>query len=139
MADPRSGVQTLSSGTGQAVGVFIPIELWTEVQAEVLPLLQVAWERLHGGQQKVEPAEPIDDWKLLLDHWDFKYPVERKVACGHCGQTTDNWQEDLPRKFVLKSASLGGLVTFECQVCQSRVIKRHFKDGIKEETTPRKP
>jgi len=138
MADPRSGVQTLSSGTGQTVGIFIPLELWTEVQADVLPLLQVAWERLQGGQQKAEPAEPIDDWKLLLDHWDFKYPVERNVTCGHCGQATNNWQEDLPRKFVLKTAGLGGLVAFECQACQSKVIKRHFKDGIKVETTPSK-
>lgn len=134
MADPSNGVQTLFSGTGQTVGVFIPSRLWAEVEADVLPYVHRAWERLQGPQ---EMAEPRDDWDLLVANWDFNYPVEMQVDCGHCGQSTPNWQEDVPRRFRLKAASLGGLVAFECQACKSRVTKRYFKDQVKVETTPR--
>ena len=134
MADPSSCVQTLCSGGGEKAGVFIPFELWSEVEAEVLPLVQRVWERKYGGQ---EQAEPIGDWDMLVNNWDFTYPVEMDLSCGHCGQSTPNWREDVPRKFRLKAASLGGLVAFECQACRSRVTKRHFKDGIRVETTPR--
>ena len=133
MADPSSGVQTLYSGSGERVGVYIPADLWAEVEAEVIPVLQVGYERLHGRQ---ETFEPLQDWDLLVAHWDFPYPVDMGVSCGQCGSSTENWKEDTPRTFRLKAASLGGLVVFECLACHSRVSKRHFKDGIKSETSP---
>ncbi|MFP4257718.1 MAG: hypothetical protein ACLFRE_01845 [Desulfovermiculus sp.] len=133
MADPRSGVQTLYSGSGDEVGVYIPADVWAEVKSEVLPCLQKAQKRLQGMKHQ---AEPIQDWELLVSNWDFRYPVNREVVCGQCGSSTSNWEEDDPRKFRLKAASLGGLVVFECQKCRSRVTKRHFKDTMKMETTP---
>ncbi|MFW5970809.1 MAG: hypothetical protein ACOCQT_01790 [Desulfovermiculus sp.] len=133
MADPRSGVQTLYSGSGDEVGVYIPADVWAEVKSEVLPCLQKAHKRLQGAKHQ---AEPMQDWELLVSNWDFRYPVNREVVCGQCGSSTSNWEEDDPRKFRLKAASLGGLVVFECQKCRSRVTKRHFKDTMKMETTP---
>jgi hypothetical protein len=135
MADPLISVQTLYSATGESVGVYIPAELWAEAEAEVLPGLQAAQERLYGPKPQ---AEPMQDWELLVANWDFKYPVDMQVSCGQCGASTLNWQEDEPRRFRLKAASLGGLVVFECQSCKARVSKRHFKDGVTTETTPRR-
>ncbi|MFW6177785.1 MAG: hypothetical protein ACOC43_05400, partial [Desulfohalobiaceae bacterium] len=74
--------------------------------------------------------EPLQDWELLLQHWDFKYPVSKEVSCEICGNQTQDWQKDSPRKFLLKAASLGGLVSFECLNCQARIIKKHFKDYV---------
>lgn len=132
MSDPSNGVQTLYSGSGERAGVYIPADLWAEVEADVLPYLQAGLERLHGPKHQ---AEPMQDWELLVNNWDFQYPVDREVVCAHCGSSTPNWQEDAPRKFRLKAASLGGLVVFECRGCRARVSKRHFKDGVKMETT----
>ena len=137
MADPTSGVQTLYALSGQRSGVYIPEDLWAEVENEVLPALQAAYKRLHGEPEKKK--EPLRDWDLLVANWDFQYPVEVGVTCGQCGCSSHNWQEDEPRKFLLKAASLGGLVVFECQACHARVSKRHFKDGITVETTPVRP
>jgi hypothetical protein len=133
MTDPQSSVQILYSGSGERVGVYIPADVWAEVEADVLPCLQKAHKRLQGPKHQ---AEPMQDWELLVNNWDFRYPVDREVVCGQCGSSTSNWEEDEPRKFRLKAASLGGLVVFECQKCRSRVTKRHFKDTVKMETTP---
>lgn len=135
MTDHNDGVQVLYSLAGDAVGVYIAQALWSEVEQEVQPLLRAARSRMLGEQ---EPVEPLQDWQLLVANWDFKYPVDTKVVCGECGLSTQDWQADEPRKFRLKAANLGGLVVFACQGCGARVSKRHFKDGIKMETTPQK-
>jgi hypothetical protein len=81
-------------------------------------------------------SEPISDWEELMAYWDFSYPIDYDVTCEHCGAHTDNWQKDSPRKFYLSAANLGGLVSFECQCCGSRIIKKHFEDTITTECNP---
>ena len=135
MADASNCVQVLRTGAGERAGVYIPMEIWKEAEAEVMPLLQAAYLRVYGAQ---EAAEPLQDWELLVANWDFAYPVDTHVHCGQCGNVTLNWQEDEPRKFRLKAAGLGGLVAFACCVCGAKIVKRHFKDEIKMETVARK-
>jgi hypothetical protein len=133
MTDTSTSVQTLYSSSGERVGIYIPAELWSEVESDVLPYLQAALEKLTKPPAK---PEPLKDWDLLAVNWDFGYPLDMHVHCSQCGNTTLNWQQDEPRKFRLKAASLGGLVAFECCSCKARVTKRHFKDGVTMETSP---
>jgi tRNA(Ile2) C34 agmatinyltransferase TiaS len=58
------------------------------------------------------------------------------VTCGQCGQHTDDWLADEPRLFRLRTATLGGMVSFKCRQCKARIIKRHFKDKVDVETQP---
>ncbi len=119
---------------GTFLGVFIPAMEWDNVVEQISPILQ-----LKSGPQAAlacEEPEPLKDWKYLVDNWDFPYPPDYEVVCEHCGAKTTNWMSDEPRKFRLKSASFSGLVSFQCTSCKSRITKRHFKDGIKFETTP---
>jgi hypothetical protein len=129
-------VQDVYDKDSNLLGVFISQELWREVGPEVQPLLD-----RHLGPETpstVQQPEPVQDWELLKAHWDFKYPVDMDVHCSVCGSQTENWQEDEPRKFVLKAASLGGLVAFTCLQCGARVTKRHFKDHINVTAQPAK-
>jgi hypothetical protein len=118
---------------GALAGVFISPALWEHASGELLPILSAA-----SGQSSEEPEvpEPMDDWNTLVEYWDFPYPPDKGVTCEHCGASTANWQADEPRLFRLKSATFGGLVSFQCQGCKARVTKRHFKDGVQCETTP---
>jgi len=119
---------------GQLFGTHISADLWERIQDEVLPILRKACGE---GEPEQEPfPEPLSDWNDLLKYWDLPYPPESSVICGECGAETEDWQADTPRKFRLKAANFGGLATFECQQCNGRVTKRHFKDGIQFKTVP---
>lgn len=131
-------IQEIYGRQGEFLGLLIGPELWEEVKEKVEPLLHEAL----GVKQSIaspEASEPIQDWETLKKYWDFPYPLDVEVACSNCGNATSDWQKDDPRKFRLKAASLGGLVTFECLQCRARVIKRHFKDKVKVEVHPYKP
>ena len=103
-----------------------------------------AWEAVRGvvtrefGEAKPEPIrpEPVAEWELLKQYWDFPYPVDMDVACQFCGAATENWEQDDPRKFRLSSANLAGLVSFHCCGCNAKIIKRHFKNEIVVECQP---
>ncbi|WP_461210818.1 hypothetical protein [Desulfocurvus sp. DL9XJH121] len=118
---------------GAFAGVYISPALWEQITDQILPILRAA-----AGHVPAEPElqEPLDDWNTLLEYWDFPYPPDKGVSCKNCGASTDDWQADDPRRFRLRSATFGGLVSFQCQACKARIIKRHFKDGVKSETTP---
>ena len=130
-------IQEVYDKDSNLLGVFISQELWQGVKGEVQPLLDRHLGR--EPQSPVQQPEPLEDWELLKSHWDFKYPVDMDVHCSECGSQTENWQEDDPRKFMLKAASLGGLVVFTCLQCGARVTKRHFKDHINVTAQPAKP
>ncbi|WP_035104625.1 hypothetical protein [Desulfohalovibrio reitneri] len=115
-------------------GVFISPELWEKIEPHVRPHLPSR----QADQPEPEPTERLQDWDMLTQYWDFNYPVNYEVECGHCGESTSNWREDEPRKFLMTSAGLGGQVTFHCRACKSRIIKKHFKDKITSETQPHK-
>lgn len=130
-------LQDLYDAQGSFWGLLISPRLWSEVQTKVVPILEEAMGRLEqSGEEKQSIQEPLQDWELLLKHWDFKYPVSKEVYCEICGNQTQDWQQDSPRKFLLKAASLGGLVGFECLSCGARVTKKHFKDYVQLQAQP---
>lgn len=106
------------------------------ISAELFSKLQPAIKKLTCAQEEPQKPEPMKDWEALLEFWDFKYPADFDVACSCCGAATENWKEDDPRKFRLTAANLGGLVSFTCQKCKAKIIKRHFKDEIVVECVP---
>ncbi|SDN84618.1 hypothetical protein SAMN04488516_1094 [Desulfonauticus submarinus] len=140
----KKDIQGFYDETGNLIGVFVSARLWQEIAADIDSVLEKSLAKLNGPicseeaiqTQEALPSEPLDDWETFLKFWDFHYPVEKKVVCEICGQCTEDWTVDSPRKFLLKAANLGGLVSFLCLNCQARIIKRHFKDHITYETTP---
>ncbi len=132
-------LQDLYDSKGAFLGLLISPSLWAEVESKVVPVLEEAMSRLQqqGSQDEGQSLqEPLQDWEMLIKHWDFKYPVRTEVYCQACGNQTQDWQQDAPRKFLLKAASLGGLVGFECLSCGARVTKKHFKDHIEVSSHP---
>jgi len=127
--------QLLYDQDRRMLGVYLHASLWEKVQARIVPILNQALEELDPAPPTA-PVEPMADWDMLAQYWDFGYALTPDVACSNCGNSTDNWQEDSPRKFYLKAANLGGLVNFECQNCKARVIKRHFKKNVDVECRP---
>lgn len=128
MSTNENSITELFDKDGNLIGALLTAELWAEIKPSLKNYLP--------KQEPEEKPEPISDWKMLTDFWDFPYPVDTDVKCDLCGNQTDNWQEDEPRKFRLSVANLGGLVSFKCCNCKSRISKRHFKDEITSETTP---
>ena len=110
--------------------VLISPELWAKVKDHVLAEA--------GLEDEVceEPAEPIEQWEMLIKLWDFDYPVNQEAHCDHCGAKTDDFLADDPRKFLITSANMAGLLSLRCQNCNSKITKRHFKDHIDEKTYP---
>ena len=121
-------ITRLYSEGGEFLGVFVPPSVWEQIQ----PLVEDCIKP-NVAECKPEKPEPLDDWQLLKDYWDFKYPLNTEVVCENCGSASENWETDNPRKFKLLAANLGGLLRLRCQKCQSIVIKRHFKDKIQVE------
>jgi len=124
--------------TGASRGLLVGPELWAVVKAQVLPLLEQAASRLEPltGSPTAERPEPMDDWAELLASWDFPYPPSPAVTCAHCGNTTEDWTGDTPRKFRLRAANVGGLATFQCQSCRALILKKHFKTHMAVECQP---
>lgn len=133
MSAPSSEILYMCDEKGNVHGVYLPLEVWNVVEATVRQTLAEA-----GGAPKTQPLppEPLADWNMLKEYWDFKYPVNTEVHCELCGAATQDWSADEPRKFWLKACNLGGLMTFKCLVCGARVSKKHFKDRIKFEAVP---
>jgi len=123
--------QDIYDSQGNFLGVFVSQKLWSYSEQEIIPIFEQAIHDLESGKgpKKIE-VEPIEDWNFLLKHWDFKYPVDMDVYCSLCGNQTNDWLNDEPRKFKLMAASLGGLVRFRCMNCQAKILKKHFKDHI---------
>lgn len=114
---------------GTLIGVALSPEAWEVAQKAVMG-------KFATESEKPMRPEPVREWENLLDYWDFPYDPDYDVHCEHCGSKTENWKDDSPRKFRLSSANLAGLVSFQCQQCESKVVKRHFKDEITSETIP---
>lgn len=133
MLEESRPIQSLYGDNGEFLGLIIGPRMWDRVESEVAPILQREMDKMEG-KDKPEKKEPFKDWENLKQIWGFNYPVDYDVHCEACGADTSNWQEDDPRKFLLKAASMSGLVTFMCQGCGAKIIKRHFKDHINVET-----
>lgn len=124
-------INELFDKEGNPIGVLLSAEAWAAVKTDVLTKLGLAETALPE-----EKPEPLSDWETLQEYWDFTYPVDTDVACENCGNATRDWAADNPRKFRLTAANLAGLVSFQCQECQAKVTKKHFKDSIITECTP---
>lgn len=122
---------TMADAKGNQYGVCIRQDIWLQIQREVVPRI----EQIIAPTLPEKP-EPVADWEMLKEYWDFDYPPDQMVVCDECGEKTEDWAADDPRKFKLKAATLAGLVNFECQKCKARIVKRHFKDKYKFECKP---
>ncbi len=128
------GFQEIFDAQGQPLGAILGPEAWASVREVVL-------QHFSAPVAPPEKLEPLEDWRTLVQGWDFRYPVDLDVTCPLCGNQSDDWEHDSPRKFMLNAANMGGLVSFLCLSCQARIIKRHFYDTIKVEVlafTPEK-
>ncbi|MGE4194116.1 MAG: hypothetical protein AB7E51_12060 [Pseudodesulfovibrio sp.] len=116
---------------GNLIGALLTAPAWTAVRDQVMNCLGI-----RDTPAEAEKPEPLADWETLQQYWDFPYPVDTDVACEHCGNSTEDWAADDPRRFRLTSANLAGLVSFKCMSCRAKVVKKHFKDKISTECTP---
>jgi hypothetical protein len=135
--DPKDPLY-LCDDKGNVFAVQLSIETWKAIEAQVMPLLAQAGAAAEAEKPLEEtlPPEPMADWNMLTDYWGFAYPVDYSVHCDECGSHTEDWTKDEPRKFWLKAANLGGLVSYLCLECQARVTKKFFKDKFTFEATP---
>ncbi|WP_432738585.1 hypothetical protein [Maridesulfovibrio sp. FT414] len=128
MSNRDDNLTELYDKDGNLIGVLITAPLWEQIKPKLKGILP--------EEAPKERPEPTGDWNTLKDYWDFPYPVDTDVHCENCGNKTDDWEKDEPRKFRLTSCNLGGLVSFKCTQCQARIVKKHFKDQITVECTP---
>lgn len=132
-------IQYLYNSQNEFQGVMITAALWEKIGESV----QAEIKRVLPPAEPADPTaaalarEPLQDWERFLSFWDFRYPPEYSVLCKSCGSQTHDWTADEPRKFILKAANIGGLVSYHCCGCGARVIKRHFKDSVYFEFEPR--
>ena len=125
-------INELYDKDGNLVGALLTAEAWKAVRDQVHSALGVT--AAPANEEHV--PEPTSDWELLKQYWDFSYPVDVDVTCENCGNTTEDWAADDPRKFRLSSANLAGLVAFKCMDCKAKITKRHFIDKIQVICTP---
>lgn len=130
----KKDVQPLYDENGQLHGVYIKAAIWFKHESQLEAVLFP--DEVARSKESKPMAEPIADWEQFLSYWDFNYPMEKVVKCDNCGANTHDWTIDDPKKFTLKAANLGGLVSFKCNQCNYRVSKKHFKDHICYECTP---
>ena len=114
---------------GEIRFVQIPYELWCKVEKDFRPQTEKKEEKLKQQQG------PLNDFKTLMEYWDFSYPYSPEVRCPHCGASTDDWRLDKNHTFVLTNASLGGLVVYHCTKCGTTIRHKHFKDHVSYEHT----
>lgn len=125
-----TAIRYLVDAQGRAQGVYLEEKLWQHVCPHVLAEL----EKLFPTEPVLQ--EPLNDFELLKKYWDLRYELPSDVCCESCGNSTNDWQADEPRKFILRAANIGGLLSFQCQSCKARVTKCHFKDKVTVTCTP---
>lgn len=125
-----TAIRYVVDAQGKPQGVYLEEDMWQQVCKHVLAVA----ERLFPSERVI--SEPMADYELLVKYWDLRYELPSDVSCEACGASTEDWQADEPRKFLLRAANMGGLLAFECQNCKSRVTKRHFKDKVTMTCTP---
>lgn len=126
----KEQITELFDKQGNLIGALLTADAWLELKPHVFT---------EAAAEPAEPEtpEPLGDWETFKSFWDFGYPVDMDVTCGTCGTHTDDWSADTPRRFRLTAASLSGLVTFKCLACESKIMKKHFKDELVVETHPK--
>lgn len=118
---------------GNLYAVMLGAELWARGSTALEPIIQRLLEEIEPS----EYPEPFEQWDEFKVYWDFKYPYCADVLCNNCGARTEDWLHDPAKPFRLKSAQLGGLAVFHCVACGATVRKKHFKDHMCFEVSPR--
>ena len=117
---------------GAVKAVQIGYDLWKRIEDRVRPLL-----KSDEPKELVQKDRPLRDFATLMQYWDFPYPYSPRVVCPHCQASTEDWQNDVSKPFILKNASLGGLIVFQCRSCGTNIRHKFFKDHVcYEHTTP---
>ena len=117
---------------GSLKAVQLSATLWNRVESLVAPLLAQK-----DVVTTVQQQGPLNDFKTLMEYWDFTYPYSPAVTCPHCGAHTDDWRCEPQKDFILTNANLGGLLVFHCLHCGTTIRHKHFRDHVSyEHTTP---
>lgn len=132
MSKKDSHIVPLYTKEGTLHGILLSPEIWERAGSRLTPILEQTIEAMYPTQHE----EPMEDWQMFKDYWDFKYPFNAEVECQCCGAKVDDWEHDPEKTFRLKNASLSGLLVFHCNKCNASVRKKHFKDHICYEVTP---
>ncbi len=123
-------VVPLYDANGDLYTVLLGADIWRRGSERLLRVINSLED------PAVPRPEPLEDWEMFKQYWDFRYPYNAEVECRHCGAQTNDWTLDPLKPFRLKSAQLGGLVVFHCNACNATVRKKHFKDRVYYEATP---
>ena len=126
-------IRYLVDEKGTIEAVQLSAKDWAKVEKLVLRVLDENESKLTQKQG------PLNDFKTLMEYWDFSYPYSPEVTCPHCGAATEDWRKDSEHIFILTNANLGGLLVFHCSRCGTTIRQKHFKDHISyEHTVPQK-
>ena len=123
-------IHFLVTSDGEIQAVQIPYKLWKNIEPVVRPYLEEKKDDV-----LVQKQGPLNDFKTLMQYWDFSYPYSPHVKCPHCGAETNDWMDKQGDQFILTNANLGGLLVFHCQKCGTTIRHKHFKDHIAYEHT----
>ena len=125
-------IKYLVDENGKIEAVQLTAKLWNQIE----PLVKSNLEKINQSKTKlVQRQGPINDFKVLMQFWDFSYPYVPDVHCPHCGAETEDWLSDPEHKFILTNANIGGLLVFHCTKCGTTIRLKHFKDHIAYEHT----
>ena len=64
-------INELFDKDGNLIGALLTAEAWTTVRDHVMNALGVP-----DTVEPVENPEPMSDWEMLTQYWDFPYPVD---------------------------------------------------------------
>lgn len=126
-------IHYLVDAQGACAGVQLSPLLWENIRHHALE----AERRLIGGGDPFEKPQPMEALHELKQYWDFKYPYDPQVRCPGCNGATGDWENDPAHPFHLTNANFGGLLVFLCRQCGATVRKKHFRDKVVFEHTPK--
>lgn len=116
---------------GTINAVQLSAAAWKKVERHVLALLR-------ENDTITQKQGPLNDFKTLMQYWDFSYPYSPEVTCPHCSAHVKDWGTDPEHTFILTNANLGGLLVFHCTKCGTTIRQKHFKDHVSfEHTVPK--
>ncbi len=116
-----NSVLYLVTEAGHIQGVQLSADLWKQVESHVLSVAKKSMQ----PDDPFDKPEPLAALKELKEYWDFTYPYEPSMHCEACGASTEDWENDANRPFLLTNANIGGLLVFLCR-CGATVRKKHF-------------
>ena len=121
---------------GNLLTVMMSAELWAKGGDRLARYIDTLLDT-PSAQAGMPKDMALAQWEEFKSYWDFQYPYEASVVCKGCGASTADWLSDPQNSFTLKSAQVGGLAVFACSACGGTVRKKHFKDHVCFEFSPK--